>query len=108
MTNPIREAMTRLEGHWAHRLGQDEDGNKCGMIWLTDVLAETDEWKETGAKGIQHPATHLLNRVAAEQYPDRSEGRYFYLFNDHEDTTEAEVLEVMDKAAVRYDEYESH
>jgi hypothetical protein len=51
-----------------------------------------------------------MDAVASEQYPERAvvlEGGVkgtFATFNDHPDTTEDEVVTVMEKAAVRFDE----
>jgi hypothetical protein len=57
-------------------------------------------------------AQEIMANVAGEQFPERAKitnlNGYadwsFAVFNDHPDTTEDEVVAVMEKAAVRLDE----
>lgn len=104
MNNPIREACKRLPGHWYKGGLGDNRGNLCGIGHLREVLFETDQygdyWNET---------VNLMNSTAGELFPDRAvfePGEYpsFAVFNDHKDTTEEEVLSVMEKAAIKLEE----
>lgn len=103
--NPIREAAKRLRGAWYQGDMENEDGTACcGLGWVARVERSMGldimDKIETG---------DLMDTVAFEQYPDRAiddngDLRYFAAFNDHPDTTEDEVIAVMEKAAVRWDE----
>jgi hypothetical protein len=100
--NVIREAAKRLPGHWYQGWFSDGDGNHCGLGHISEVAAEQNiVWGNT---------LEVLNAVAREQYPERvvRSATYpnaaFSEFNDHADTTEEEVVAVMEKAAVRLDE----
>lgn len=99
--NPIREGAKNLPGHWHKGSMRDGKGNFCGLGHVQNVLI--NDKIEFGK------AWAIMNQVAHEQYPDRiSENDLgpcaFAEFNDHPDTTEAEVVTVMEKAAVRLDE----
>lgn len=99
--NPIREAAKRLPGAWYQGEMSSPDGTKCcGLGHVGNVLGSSysneflDAWS-------------IMDKVAEEQYPDRvfnSDLAMFPAFNDHPDTTEDEVVAVMEKAAVRWDE----
>lgn len=96
--NPIREAMNNLSGHWYKGGLSDGNGNNCGLGHVLRVSGSTYD-----------AARCIMNNVAYEQYPDRSNFdnlKGFASFNDHPDTTEEEVLAVMEKAAIKWDELE--
>ena len=99
MTNLIRKAVERLPGHW-HKGGlQDHKGNFCGVghLWQVGELADYT---------VVDECQNLMNMTAGELFPDRA-GKVipaFATFNDHPDTTEDEVIAVMEKAAIRWDE----
>lgn len=108
--NPIREAASRLAGHWHKGSSGDGEGNFCGLGHLDNVLYSmtanmpTNQWVQQS-----HEMYTLLTQVAREQFPDRINGYdkfggTFPDFNDHPATTEAEVVAVMEKAAVKWDE----
>ena len=103
--NPIREALKNLPGHWYQGDMENEDGTACcGLGWL--ARAESN-YNLSIMEKID--SGDFMDKVAFEQYPDRAvdpEGdlRYFAAFNDHPDTTEDEVIAVMEKAAIRWDE----
>ena len=103
--NPIREAASRLPGHWHKGSLSDGNGNFCGLGHLDQVCLEEDIRPIDSARFWQ-----LMDDVALEQYPDRVdedelvEKPYFAQFNDHQDTTEDEAVMVMEKAAIKWDE----
>jgi hypothetical protein len=104
--NPIREAAARVPGHWHQGSYRDNEGNACGLGHLFDVLEESNidmgRWYEEPETS---PAM-MMQRAAYELFPERFEyaEQSFAGFNDHKDTTESEVVAVMEKAAVRFDE----
>lgn len=110
--NPIREAVSRLPGNWYKGYFFDPNReNFCGIGMTCEVLSQeygTHVWDHEKPFAYfveQEKAILILNRMAGEQYPDRTDGREnFPKFNDHEDTTEEEVVAVMEKAAVKWDE----
>jgi hypothetical protein len=75
--------------------------------------ADEQSWKYGSSEvgNMRMKGARLMGRVALDQYPDRLEADFsnmlhaaFGHFNDHEDTTEEEVLAVMEKAAILWDE----
>lgn len=113
-TNPIREAAARLKGHWYQGDYRDDAGNACGLGHLFDVLAETEGKTQNELSHDLHmtegPSPSLFMRdVAQELFPERwqedEKDASFAIFNDHPDTTEDDVIAVMEKAAVRFDEF---
>lgn len=109
--NAIREAAARVKGHWAKGY-LSHQGNACGIGHLhiaAGVLALVPLPPEVREQ------QKLMGTVALEMFPDRfapeeqSEFAWvgappFAEFNDHPLTTEDEVIAVMEKAAVRWDE----
>jgi hypothetical protein len=101
--NPFLEAARRLPGHWFQ--GDMYDGeNACGIGHLSRVMNP-----EGNNLGDFYEAWNVLSAVAVEQYSDRivednSMKDKFAKFNDHPDTTEDDVVAVMEKAAVLWDE----
>lgn len=114
--NPIREAASNLRGHWyqGEYMNYEDNSQMCGLGHVANVLGkgdieagfETDEFYEL---------QKFMDKVAKEQYPDRHSSFMapnqqkiftysFPIFNDHPDTTEDEVVAVLEKAAVLYDE----
>ena len=89
MKNPIREALPNVPGHWFKGDVTDWYGNYCGVGHVMNV---------GGSHSNLMQAARTMDRVANELYPERANG-WFATFNDHADTTEAEVLAVMKKAA---------
>lgn len=112
--NSIREAAKNLPGHWHKGDYTDGQGNYCGIGHVLKASGLTDEQIEMGDGDFVEARLDVLNKVAGEQFPDRAftmpsagivvENPYFAYFNDHPDTTEDEVLAVMEKAAVVYEE----
>jgi len=101
--NYIRKALERLPGRWYKGGLGDGAGNWCGIGHLQEVAP----FRNAHDYGQQQ-----MDKVAEEQYPDRlgsKDGAGFQLvpfaaFNDHPDTTEDEVIAVMEKAAILWDE----
>lgn len=97
MRNPYRETADSLEGHWHKGSLGDGDGNRCLIGHAIDRVGQrldrTGEWDDF---------VTLLEQTMQEQLPGR--GIIIANINDHPDTTEEEVLTVLDKAAVRWDE----
>ena len=109
--NPLREVITRLPGHWYKGGYGDGKGNYCGVGHLSEYGYNVGSSQEE-----MNEAFKLMNEVAFEQYPERATyvinfgsdvqevAKSFANFNDHPDTTEEEVIAVMEKAAVRFEE----
>lgn len=100
--NPIREAIKTLPGNWIKGTMSDNDGNHCGLGHLACALRDYEDKFRPLRINIRGIALSAMHTVACEQYPERGEN--FVDFNDHPSTTEAEVIAVMEKAAVRFDE----
>lgn len=98
--NVIEKALQNLPGHWYQGGLGDGKGNYCGIGHVSN--ASFNQYRAVDY------ATSLMNEVALEQYPDRFEGDTsmvpFAVFNDHPDTTEADVIMVMEKAAIKMEE----
>jgi hypothetical protein len=102
----IREAMKNLPGHWYKGGKGDNQGNFCGIGHVVEIYDKKCGEDEVD---LEFPKTiDLMNEVAREQYADRitfdSMLMHFAQFNDHPDTTEDEVLAVMEKAAIKLEE----
>ena len=98
--NIIDKALSNLPGHWYQGGLGDDNGNFCGIGHILYA---------TPYEGSADNAINLMSEVAKEQYseridPDNRHTCKFAQFNDHPDTTEAEVIAVMEKASVRLDE----
>ena len=93
--NPIREALVHLPGNWV-KGPMGPNGETCALGHLyTFGMEQSDDFSEYAT------ARDLLIDVIQAEYPDRalSFGRNFVAvadFNDHPDTTEAEVIAVME------------
>lgn len=53
---------------------------------------------------IDSEIKHIVQQVIQEQFPERDEDEFPEDFNDHPDTTEDDVILVLEKAAVLWDE----
>jgi hypothetical protein len=95
MTNVIRMAAERLPGHWCKGAYHDNNGNACIVGHLSDVYNEANfkEWNK---------ASNLLKETLIEF----TNGKYEHIpqFNDADETTEADAVAFLEKAAVRFDE----
>lgn len=99
----VREAVRQLElrGH-CKGISEDRDGRVCAA---GAVALACGSMIDEPARSVMR----VLDEVAAEQYPDRIRSgperyRLVVLFNDHPDTTVAEVVAVLEKAAARLEE----
>lgn len=100
--NIIRQALPHVPGHWLKGSMADGNGNHCGIGWVAyqHLLSSVpiEEYFDAITK---------MDVIATEQYPERvywdDTVRQFASFNDHPDTTEDEVIAVMEKAAVELD-----
>jgi len=103
--NEIAVAAQNLPGHWYKGRLSDGQGNFCGVGHLSNAFGDMSQTYDSTAF-IRYCKMHkLLGKVAREQFPERlDEDQTFPRFNDHPDTTEDEVVAVMEKAAIRWDE----
>lgn len=101
--NPIRIAMERLPGKWYQGDLCGPNESYCGLGHVHNV------YMEVHGDIIPDDVWELMDNTAKEQYPDRideSDSKsLFAMFNDHEDTTEDEVLAILEKVAVKVDEH---
>jgi hypothetical protein len=80
--------------------------NLANIAAWVDALRSGRYVQVGDSRAVQAIAARTLDEVAGEQYPDR---HYLGLrpaaaFNDHPDTTWADVEVVLDKASVLWDE----
>lgn len=102
--NPFTEVKARLEKGWAkHTFGTGTQ--KCLWGHLKDVENDPVDSFNVTENAL------LVGSVIIEQYPDRLSALaklidYMTIpgFNDHPDTTKAEVIAVVEKAEVRWNE----
>lgn len=105
--NAVRKAIENLPGHWYKGGLMDGDGNFCGLGHVSNALAE-----ETSQNARYVDMVYkMMSEVAKEMYPDRINAYVdeagmcaFPSFNDHNDTTESDVLAVLEKVAIKLDE----
>lgn len=100
MSQIIERTLKSLPGNWT-KGAISEDGTKmCVMAHLIDN-------SEIELKDYL-PARQALEAVVMEQYHDRTTYTNSYntvaAFNDHPDTTESDVIAVLEKANARLDE----
>ena len=99
--NPIREAIKTLPGRWTKGSMHGDEGS-CGLGHVMNQVRKMDDVR------VYSKIRNLMSEVAEEQFPERVRARdgrcAFAQFNDHKDTTEGEVIAVMEKSAVRFDE----
>jgi hypothetical protein len=106
--NPIRKAAENLPGHWFKGDYGDGQGNYCAVGHLL-VAAGQDPERVVEGMSDEDSLIHeirLLNKSAEELFPKRVDFTFERIadFNDHDDTTEEEVLLVMNRAADLLDE----
>ncbi len=98
----MEKAAEVLKGNWVKYnalLYMNEGGDKvgCGINWVSRVA------DQHGVEDISMRKVYsLMGDIAAEQFPDRTDKALgFTVFNDNEDTTEDDVLMVMEKARIQ-------
>lgn len=111
MTNPLRQAAQLVPGHWYQGGMEDAHGNRCGIGHLYAAIREEPQ-APVSDLGLLLSA---MNTAAHDKFPDRI-GTWvengvgaagimhpFAQFNDHAQTSEADVVAVMELAADRWD-----
>lgn len=96
----MTDAVTPLEilrrDGWIKGQGADRQERKCLVGAVAVALTDSDvEWRRY---------LDVVNEVTHEQYPERCAYGGTWGFNDHRDTTFADVELVLEKAQLRYDE----
>lgn len=99
--NPIRQAVQNLPGHWIKGAYNDARGNHCGIGHMF-VITEGTHFE------YRNKAYVMMGQAARDKFPDRAMSydgspEHFPAFNDHPDTTEQDVVAVMNLAADRWD-----
>lgn len=101
MTNYYAEAAKNLPGHWMKNMYEDNNGNRCllshvGYVMTAEEMSRGQEMQEW------HTAVVFMETLVEEF----TNGKFHHVpdFNDADDTTEADALAFLEKAAIRYDE----
>lgn len=110
--NILKQIAETLEGHWNQGALEGRRGQYCAVGHLCKNLDMDISNFQYDLAYKQDPefrkAVDLLNKVTAEQFPDRIAGAYSNLpvvnFNDDRRTNEEDVKAVFEKAAVLWDE----
>lgn len=105
--NRIREAIEVLARRgWTKDTFTDETGRHCLQGALYEAHGMTAHRARYGRPlpGAVRHDIQLINEVLREQYPERFGGVGVSRFNDHPETTVDDVVRILEKAAVRYDE----
>src|SRR4051812_38198492 len=108
--NAIHTAARMVPGHWFQGDLADGLGNRCGIGHLLTAVAETTGVEYRGRGGGARKMCEYLDAAAVDKFPERAVGvgseldrlRPFAAFNDHGETTESEVVSVMELAAARW------
>lgn len=120
--NPIREAIKTLPGHWhqGSLFARDNLESACGLGHVHMALAQEnskilDEDSPIAflskvynrTDGMYDAASKYMADAARDKFPDRTDELKgvgaFPAFNDNQETTEDEVIAVMELAADRWD-----
>jgi hypothetical protein len=100
--NPIRKAIKTLPGHWHQGSAFGPNNTACGLGHLHRATV-----KSNLDLNLYCPASKLMSDAAIDKFPERVGGEpgpgAFPNFNDHPETTEDEVIAVMELAADRWD-----
>lgn len=104
MNNVFAQAAKNLPGHWFKGDYGDGAGNFCALGHIANVKGYSDLYDidVDEAKVFVESETDILNNLAKEM----SNGRYQFIadFNDADETTEDDVVTLLEKAAVRFEE----
>lgn len=103
--NPFRKAAEAVPGHLHKGDYFDGNGNACAAGHVYQALGchsqeDVDGWRDEPEHGR---AWELLNQTAIAMFPDRGTLDIAEV-NDHPDTTEDDIVSILEKAAVRWDE----
>lgn len=104
--NALYKAAQSLPGHWHQGDYADGRGNYCAAGHWLKAIGYTDkqmDFAEPETDEDTNAMCALLNKVAIELFPDRG-FQFIAEVNDHPDTTEEDMVTVLEKAAVRWDE----
>lgn len=110
--NFIAKAAENLKGNW-HQGSYIDMFDKRNMCGIGHVAVASGKYDAVGLNfnGISitddnevTKAVKILGEIVLEQFPDRVFYENFVGFNDHSATTEDEVVMVLEKAAVKFDE----
>lgn len=93
--NVFHEAAKNLRGHWTKGQMYDWQGSACAVGHLTAAM----DYNEYISRAGEYLG--FLNFVVNEHYP---QFRSMADFNDSVDTTESMVIEMLEKAAAKWDE----
>lgn len=106
--NFFDKAAKSLPGHWCKDVYADGNGNYCAaghMLLAMGYIPEqmTFDFVESSS---ETEAIRMINKIAAEMFPDRVRVAAPFIadLNDHPDTTEEEIVSVLEKAAVAWGE----
>lgn len=111
--NTLWQAAQKIRGHYHKGDYADGKGNYCMLGAMASVRGVQDTiltGDEEGDILFDHEFNaqeNILKEIIEEQFPDRLGLNRFPgvpTFNDHPDTTEDEVVAVLEKSAVRWDE----
>jgi hypothetical protein len=105
--NTVDKVKEVIAGHWIQGVAQSPDGREYCLL---GAIGKVGQYIWSGDQG---DVCKAIAEVVAEQYPERV-GRTPWgpvkgvagvmQFNDHPDTTEDDVIAVLEKASNRYDE----
>ena len=104
MTNTIRKAADSLPGHWLKGNLSDNNGNYCavGHLYRAFGADENCSFDEDADVDLFHRQWAFVEQVVDEF--TNGEFDDIPAFNDDPTTTEADVVALLEKAAVRWDE----
>lgn len=94
--NVFRTARENLPGHWMKGDFTDNQGNFCVLGHIAVALGEQNGNFDEMPDEITKPYHTVLSDIIDEQY--HAFGRYPVDFNDGEETTEDDVVMVLDRA----------
>lgn len=100
--NEIQRAARNLPGHWYQGDTSDGKGNYCGIGHVLQVMEMPTDAPSVNrdlAEKVRQMVL-VMDEAAGDKFPDR--GEEFAAFNDHHDTTEDEVIAVMELAGERW------
>lgn len=101
--NAFEKMLETLPGHWHQGSLSDKKGNYCVVGHLRKALGlnTISGWPLDALEAVDFLETKIV-----EMYPDRPSAGWDPVpaFNDHPDTTEEDVIAVVEKAAIGWEE----
>jgi hypothetical protein len=108
--NLLRMAAARVPGHWYQGDMSDGRGNYCGLGHLVCVASDGRGSMVRSADDEIRLLADVTRQAALDKFPERVavtsmslDWFPFTSFNDHPETTEQDVVAVMELAADRWD-----